>query len=265
MFNHTRNRSERIKNRVLAQAITLAAAAAAISTLAACGPTTADSLSASHNPAAAQSGSHASSARHHAHRARHRADAPAAPNPGTAASPGSAQPDPYTAAQQTPAKTGSKQGAQHKPQSPSAPAAGVVRFGTVTTDRSTATINVASDRRALTVLFSDLEAGSESGVLSNGTRMAIPLTGGAPNATLKVFVSGYVFTHRATARLSVTVNGQSIVKDFPSRTDHDFILPIYLSAIGGSAYQLSLTIDEQPNSGRGAAYINVNAIDSEIT
>jgi hypothetical protein len=143
----------------------------------------------------------------------------------------------------------------------------VVRFGTVTTDRSTATttINVDPDRRALTVLFSDLEAGSESGVLSNGLRMAIPLTGGAPNATIKVFASGYVFTHRATARLSVTVNGQSIVKDFPSRTDHDFVLPIYLPAIGGSAYQLSLTIDEQPTSGRGAAYININAIDAEIT
>jgi len=185
-------------------------------------------------------------------------------NPGTAASPASA-PSPYTAAKQTPAKTGSKQRAQRKPQSPSAPAAGVVRFGTVTSDDSTATTDVSSDRQALTTLFSDLEATSESGVLSNGMRMVIPLTGGAPNATIKVFASGYVFTHRATARLSVTVNGQSIVKDFPSGTDHDFVLPIYLPAIGGSAYQLSLTIDEQPKSGRGAAYININAIDAQIT
>ena len=262
MFSHTRSKSGQIKNRVLPQALTLAAAAAAISTLAACGPTTANPLSASHEPAAAQSGSHVGPVRHHAHRGHHHAGAPAAPNPGTAASQASAQPGPQTAAQHAPAKKGPNQGAQHKP--PSAPAAGVVRFGTVTSDDSTATTNVSSDRQALTTLFSDLEASSESGVLSNGMRMVIPLTGGAPNATIKVYASGYAFTHRATARLSVTLNGQTIVKEFPSGTDHDFVLPIYLPAIGGSAYQLSLTIDEQPNTGRGAAYINVNAIDAEI-
>jgi hypothetical protein len=176
-----------------------------------------------------------------------------------------AQPGPHTAAKHTPAKTGPKQGVQHKPQPPSAPAAGVVRFGTVTSDDSTATINVDSDRQALTTLFSDLEASSESGVLSNGTRMVMPLTGGAPNATVKVYASGYVFTRHATARLSFTLNGQPIVKEFPSGTDHDFVLPIYLPAIGGSAYQLSLTIDEQPTTGRGVAYINISAIDAQIT
>ena len=30
-------------------------------------------------------------------------------------------------------------------------------------------------------------------------------------------------------------------------------------------YQLSLAIDEQPNSAKGAAYINVSSIDAEIT
>jgi hypothetical protein len=242
----------------------LAAVAATISALAACGPTTANSLSASHNPAAAQPGSHVSSARHHAHRAHHHAGAPGAPNPGTAAAPASAQPGPHAAAKHIP-KTGPKQGAQNKPQPPSAPAASVVRFGTVTGDDSTAAIDVSSDGQALTALFSDLEASSESGVLSNGTHMVMPLTGGASNATIKVYASGYVFTRHATARLTFTLNGQPIVKDFPSGTDHDFVLPIELPAIGGSAYQLSLTIDEQPNSGRGAAYINVSAIDAEIT
>ena len=95
--------------------------------------------------------------------------------------------------------------------------------------------------------------------------MVLPLTGGAPNATIKVYASGYVFTRHATARLSFTLNGQPVVKEFPPGTDHDFVLPIELPAIGGSAYELSVAIDEQPNSGKGAAYINVNTIDAEIT
>jgi hypothetical protein len=264
MSSHTRSTSGRIRNRVLAQAIALAGAAATISTLAACGPMTADPLSASHKPAAAQSGSHVSSARHHAHRGHHHAGAPAAPNPGTAASAASAQPGPQTAAKQAPGKTGPKQGAQPKPPSPSAPADNVVRFGTVTSDNTNSTINVAPDGQALTALFSDLEAKSYDGVPSNETHMVIPLTGGASNATIKVYASGYVFTRHATARLSVTLNNQTIIKEFFSRTDHDFVLPIELPAIGGSAYQLSVAIDEQPSSHSGAAYINVNAIDAEI-
>jgi hypothetical protein len=140
----------------------------------------------------------------------------------------------------------------------------VVRFGTVTSDNSNSTINVDPDGLALTVLFSDLEAKSYEGVPSNGTRMVIPLTGGAPNATIKVFASGYVFTRHATARLSFTLNGQTIIKEFSSGADYDFVVPIELPAIGGSAYQLSVAIDEQPSSHRGAAYINVNAIDAEI-
>src|SRR5690242_16491949 len=44
----------------------------------------------------------------------------------------------------TPAKTSPKQGAQPKPQSPSAPAAGVVRFGAKTCDNNNSIINVAS-------------------------------------------------------------------------------------------------------------------------
>lgn len=246
--------------RVLAQAVTSAAVAATISMLAACGPTTADPLGASHKPAAAQPGSQVSSARHHAHRARHHASAPAVPNPGAAASAAPSQPGPNTAAKHAPAKTGSEQGAQPA----SAPGAGVVRFGLVTSEDSNASINVDPDHLALTALFSDLEAKSD-GVASNGTHMAIPLTGGARNATITVYASGYVFTHHATARLVFRLNGLTIVRDFPSGADREFIQPIELPAIGGSAYQLSVAIDEQPSSARGAAYINVSAINAQIT
>jgi hypothetical protein len=115
MFNHTRSKSGRMRNRILAPAFASAAVVAAISTLAACGPT-ADAHSASHKPAAAQLGSQVNSARHHAHLAHHHAGAP---NPGTGASPASAQPGPQAAAKHTPAKTDPKQAAPHKPKSKS--------------------------------------------------------------------------------------------------------------------------------------------------
>jgi hypothetical protein len=258
-----------MRSRVLAQALTSAAIAAAISTLAACGGTTANSASAGHKPAAAaQSGPQLRSAAHRAHRAHrvhHHAGAPAAPNRGPAASPAPAQPCTHTAANHTPANTGPKQGAQQEPQSQPTPAADVVRFGAVTAEDSNSTIDRAPDGLALTALFSDLEAKSDDGVLSNGTRMAIPLTGSAPNATITVYASGYVFTHCATARLILTLNGKPIVKEFASGTDDDFVEPIELPAIGGSTYQLSVAIDEQLSSGRGTAYINVSSIDAKIT
>jgi len=140
-----------------------------------------------------------------------------------------------------------------------------VRFGPVTRGDGNSRIDVSSDGLALTALFSDLEAKSDDGVPSNGTRMVVPLTGGAPNATITVYASGYVFTRHAVAHLILTLNGKPIVIEFPPGTDSDFVEPIAVPAIGGSAYQLSIAIDEQPRSRKGAAYINVSSIDAEIT
>jgi hypothetical protein len=207
------------------------------------------------------------SAHRSAHRAHHHTGAPAAPGAGTAAKHAPAKKSPHTTAKHAPAKTGPKQGAHYAPQPPSAPGAGVVRFGTVTSENSTASIDVSDDGKALTAGFSDLEADLEKGVPSTGTRMVMPLTGGARNATITVYASGYVFTHHATARLSFTVNGTTVVRDFPSGTDREFVQPIELPAIGGSAYQLSLTLEGQqaPASADGTAYINVSTIDAEIS
>jgi hypothetical protein len=142
-----------------------------------------------------------------------------------------------------------------------------VRFGTVTSDDSTASTDVSPDGEALSTLFSDLEVSTEKGVVSNGTRVVMPLTGGTQNAVLKVDVSGYAFTQHATARLSITVNGQTFVKDFPDGTDDDFVQQVELPAVAGSETQLSLAleVDQAPGSDAGGAYLNVNSVDAEIT
>jgi hypothetical protein len=143
----------------------------------------------------------------------------------------------------------------------------VVRFGPVTSDDSTASSDVSPDGAALTTTFADLEANLEQGVLSTGTHMVMPLTGGAQNAEITVSASGYALTENAAARLSLTVNGQTVVKDFPAGTDGDFVQQIELPAIAGSECQLSLAleVDQAPGSDDGAAYLNVSAIDAEIS
>jgi hypothetical protein len=257
-----------MRSRVLAQALASATVVATISMLAACGGTAINPADAGHQPStAAPSGSSVRSAPRSAHPAQAHAGAPASAGPHTAAKHASAQPGPHTAAKHAPAQKGSKQGAQHKPQPPSAPGAGVVRFGDVTSEDSTASIGVAPDGTALTATFSDLEVDLHNGVPSTGTRMAMPLTGGARNANIAVYVTGYAFTDQATARLTLTVNGQTVVKDFPAGTDGEYTQSLELPAIAGSAYQLSLALagDQAPGSDDGSANLIVDAIDMEIT
>ena len=116
----------------------------------------------------------------------------------------------------------------------SAPAAGLARFGPVTSEDSTASIDVSPDRAALTATFADLEVDLEKGAKSAGTRMVMPLTAGAQNAKITIYASGYALTDHGTARLSLTVNGRTVVKDFPAGTDADFVQPIELPVIAGA-------------------------------
>jgi hypothetical protein len=247
-----------MRSRVLGQVLTPAIVAATISVVAACGGTAASPAQAGKSSPAAQSGPSAGPAPHSAGSAQSHASAAAAPGPDTATKHTPAQPGP---------QAGTQKRTQPETQPPSAPGAGVVRFGPVTSEDSTASSDVSPDGAALTTTFADLEANLEKGPVSNGTRMVMPLTGGAQNAQVTVYASGYAFTEGATARLSLTVNGQTVVKDFPVGTDGEFVQQLELPAIAGSPCQLSLTleVDQAPGTDDGAAYLNVTAIDAEIT
>jgi len=244
-----------MRSRVLAKILTSAVLAAAISMLAACGGTTAKLAQAGHpSSAAALSGSSAEGAPPSA--------APAQSHPSAPASPGAG-----TAAQHTPARSSPQAGTQ-KTQPPSAPGAGLVRFGAVTTEDSNSSTDVSPDGAALTTVFSDQVATLREGPQSTGTRMVMPLTGGTHKARLRVYASGYAFTtEHTTARLTLTVNGQPFVKDFPVGTDADYVQPIELPAIAGSDYQLSIAVEVHQAAGSEDedAYLNVTSIDAEIT
>ena len=142
-----------------------------------------------------------------------------------------------------------------------------MRFGQVTSDDSTATSDVSPDGAALTTLFSDMEVNLETGAVSNGTRVVMPLTGGTHNALLTIYASGYAITQGATARLTMTVNGQAFVRDFPLGTDGEFVQQVGLPAVAGSETQLSLALEvhQAPGSDDGAAYLNVSSIDANIS
>ena len=251
-----------MRSRALAQVLGPATLAATISMLTACGVTAADPAHVGHkSSAAALSGLAAGSVPHGADPAQSQASSPPSAGPGAAAKHTPAQQHPKAGTQQDP-KTGAQQQTQ-----PSGPGAGPVRFGPVTSEDSTASTAVSPDGQALTTLFSDLEADTQKGIQSNGTRMVMPLTDGAPNAHITVYASGYALTEGATARLSLTLNGQTVVKDFPAGTDDEFVQQIELPAIAGSEGQLSiaLEVDQTPGSDDGAAYLNVSSIDAEIT
>jgi hypothetical protein len=144
----------------------------------------------------------------------------------------------------------------------------LVRFGAVTAEDSNSSTDISPDGAALTTLFSDQVATLRAGPQSTGTRMVMPLTGGTRNAQLTVYASGYAFTtEHTTARLSLTVNGQTVVKDFPVGADSEYVQPIELPAIAGSEYQLSIVVEVHQAAGSddGDAYLNVSSIDAEIT
>jgi hypothetical protein len=144
----------------------------------------------------------------------------------------------------------------------------LVRFGPVTSEDSTATTDISPDGAALTTLFSDLVATLQKGPQSTGTRMVIPLTDDGQNAKLTVYASGYAITTKhATACLRLTVNGQTVVRGFRGGTEGEFLQPLELPAIAGSEYQLSLALEvhQAPGSHDEDAYLNVSAIDAEIT
>lgn len=250
-----------MRSRALAQALVPASAAAAISMLAACDPA-ADPVGAGHQPSTTiPSGAAGESAPRGAHSAQS-ADAPGS---GAAAENTQAQPASGTAAKHTPARRHPHHKAPHEAQPPSAPASPVL-LGAVTSEPGISMTSIDPDRTTLTTTFSDLQVDLERGVPSAGTHMVIPLTGDAHSAMLTVYASGYVFTYHATARLAFTVNGVTIVRNFPAGADHEFVQPLELPAIGGSVYQLSVALEGQQAPGSdGTAYINVTAIDANIS
>jgi hypothetical protein len=149
-----------------------------------------------------------------------------------------------------------------------------VRLGKVTTTPSdnTADTSISEDRRALTTTFSDREAAVGNGKLTDcdATRsfaMTLPLTDGVKGETLRVQVQGFaVVFEGASARLTLRLNGQVKVRDYPIGWEHSFIETLQVPAIPATTYQLSgvLEVHQDPDTG-GTAYLSVISVDVEIS
>jgi hypothetical protein len=147
-----------------------------------------------------------------------------------------------------------------------------LRFGAVTTSGADSDTGIASDRRALTTTFSDLEVTVGNGEVTEpdaarSFSMTLPLTDGAKGETLRFHAQGYAFTRDgATARLTLRGGGRVTVKDITTGSDGDLLQTLDLPASPATTYQLSAAIELHQHGGTGGdGYLNILAIDVEIT
>jgi hypothetical protein len=155
------------------------------------------------------------------------------------------------------------------------PSADPVRFGPVTLSDSTADIAIDPGRTTLTARFSKLEVSvpNAESAAPDATRsfsLVLPLTGAAPNAKLTVHASGFAFADEgATARLTLRVNGRTVVRNFPAGSgDVEYVQPLKLPAIQASACRLSVVLEVHQVPGshdEKTAFLSVSAIDARIT
>jgi hypothetical protein len=154
------------------------------------------------------------------------------------------------------------------------PSLGPVRFGKVTTTPSDDTVDTSvapSDHRALTTTFSDREVQvgnpGDPPDASRSFSMTLPLTDGARGETLRVYVQGYALAAEgASARLTLKLNGQVKVRDYPSGWDDEVFETLELPAIPATTYQLSGVVGVHQDPGTdGGAYLNVLSVDASFS
>jgi len=103
---------------------------------------------------------------------------------------------------------------------------------------------LSDDKRALTLTFSDLQihAGGSKSAASMVTRLfsiVLPLKGDEPKAEIEFNLDCLVLTlSGATASLVCSVNGQTVVADFPENTDQSFIHTLKFAAEAPSEARL---------------------------
>jgi hypothetical protein len=135
----------------------------------------------------------------------------------------------------------------------------------------TALTGIAPDGSALTTTFDDLVVEVGQGVtesdVTQSFSMTLPLSDGAKGKTLRVQAQGYAIALGGTsARLTLRLNGQVRVRNFPAGSNTEFVQTLEVPAIPVSTAQLSGVIEVQEDPGTGAvANLSVVSIDSEVS
>jgi hypothetical protein len=131
---------------------------------------------------------------------------------------------------------------------------------------------VSDDKRAITLTFSDFQAtvGGSKSKETTATRVftfTVPLQGDDKRAEIEFLTSAGVATLQgATATLISSVNGQTIVNDFPANTDQSFEQTLKFSADRPSECRLCviLLISRDSKNADAEAFLNALSIDIEI-
>jgi hypothetical protein len=133
-------------------------------------------------------------------------------------------------------------------------------------------VAVSDDKRALTLTFSDLKVTVGSGkspapVSTQLFSFVLPLEGDDKRAEIEFIVQGFVLTTGcATASMVCSVNGQTIVADFPGNSEQSLTQKLKFAAKTPSDCRLSvmLLVGRDSKNANAEAHLNVSAIDAEI-
>ena len=150
----------------------------------------------------------------------------------------------------------------------------MLRFGKIPASQGDekCELAVSPDGRALTITFSGFQVklGGCKSPTSTAARVfsyVLPLEGDAERAEVEFTVQGYVLaTEGATAAAVCSVNGQSVVADFPRPADQSILQKLTFAAEKPSECRLCavLVAGRDSRNADAEVFLNVTAIDAEI-
>jgi hypothetical protein len=133
-------------------------------------------------------------------------------------------------------------------------------------------LGVSPDKHAFTLTFGNLQVAVQPGKSSApmATRLfylALPLEDGGKGVEIAFAVSGAVATlEGATGTMVFSVNGQTIVADFPANSDQSYVQQLTFKAETASECRLGvfLLAGRDSNNSNAEAFLNVTSIDAGI-
>ncbi len=131
---------------------------------------------------------------------------------------------------------------------------------------------LSDDRRALTLRFSEFEVSVGGGSSPTSTRafcLVLPLEGGnGETAEIEFIVTNalVVTTEGATATMVLSVNGQTLVADFPANSDQSVEQRLKFTAPSPSECRLCifLLVGRDSKDPNAEAFLSAPVIDAEI-
>ena len=133
-------------------------------------------------------------------------------------------------------------------------------------------LGVSDDKRALTITFSNFQtavAGSKSSaaMFTRLFTLLVPVKGSGESLEIEFILQGFVLTlEGATASLVCSVNGQTIVTDFPEKSDESVLQKLKFTAQTRSDARLCvfLLLGRDKRNANAEGHLSVTTIDAEI-